>query len=337
MDPLTQGVVAAVAAQQASQRKHIAYATLLGFFAGMTPDLDVLMRSSVDPLLALEYHRHFTHSLVFIPLGSLICALVFYALICRKPSMQAQGFTLKRVWLYCFLGYATHGLLDACTTYGTQLLWPFSDMRVAWNIISIIDPLFSLPLLLLIILAALKQNKTVARIALVWLVVYITMGIIQRERAESAGLELAASRGHTPSRLEAKPSFANIIVWKIVYSVDDMFYVDAVKVGLGQRIYEGASVPRLNVARAFPWLDDNSQQRKDIERFRWFSNRYLALSPQDPMQIIDVRYSMVPNEIQGLWAIQLDENAGRNQHVSYVFSRDRNHAVFKKLWKMIVE
>ncbi|MGH1485819.1 MAG: metal-dependent hydrolase [Cellvibrionaceae bacterium] len=337
MDPLTQGVVAAVASQQVSQRKHIAYATLLGFFSGMTPDLDVLIKSDVDPLLALEYHRHFTHSLFFIPVGGLLCALVFYALIFRRPSMQAQGFTFKRVWLYCTLGYATHGLLDACTTYGTQLLWPLSDMRVAWNTISIIDPIFTLPLLTFIVIAALKKSKRFAHIALVWVVAYTAMGIIQRERAESVGLELAASRGHTPLRLEAKPSFANIVVWKTVYSTDDAFYVDAVKVGLGQRIYEGASVPKLNVETAFPWLDEHSQQRKDIERFRWFSNRYLAVSPQDPTQIIDVRYSMIPNEIRGLWGIQLDERANSNQHVNYVFGRDRDQTVFKQLWKMIVE
>ena len=43
------------------------------------------------------------------------------------------------------MGYATHGLLDSCTSYGTQLFWPFSDVRVAWDTMSIVDPLFTVP------------------------------------------------------------------------------------------------------------------------------------------------------------------------------------------------
>jgi inner membrane protein len=337
MDPLTQGVIGAVASQQAAKKQHILAATALGFLSGMTPDLDILIRSDADPLLALEYHRQFTHSLFFIPIGSFICALLAYFLVFRREYFLNQGFTFKRVWLYCALAYTSHGLLDACTTYGTQLLWPFSDMRVAWNTISIIDPLFTLPLLTLIIWAALKRSKTIAHSALAWVVIYSTFGIVQRERAEAVGLDLAASRGHEPIALEAKPSFANLFVWKVVYTTEDKFYVDAVKVGLSHRVYEGDAIPKLNIANSFPWLDPDSQQMKDIERFRWFSNGYVAISPKDPSRIIDIRYSMIPNEIRGLWGIALSEDAEDGQHVNYVFDRSRNRATFNQLWQMIVQ
>ena len=93
MDPLTQGVVGVVAAQQPVKRTHILIASMLGLLAGMTPDLDVLIRSDADPLLALEYHRQFTHSLFFIPIGSLICACVFYWLMRKRSFFKAQGLT----------------------------------------------------------------------------------------------------------------------------------------------------------------------------------------------------------------------------------------------------
>ena len=132
MDPLTQGVVGAVLPQATAARgRFAASAGLLGFLAGMAADLDVLIRSSEDPLLFLEYHRQFTHSLVFIPLGGLICALVLHGIIGRR-----RGLKFRQSWLFCSLGYATHALLDACTTYGTMLFWPFSDARIAWNTIS---------------------------------------------------------------------------------------------------------------------------------------------------------------------------------------------------------
>ncbi len=67
MDPLTQGVLGASLPQSAGRGRYAASAGLLGFFAGMAADLDVLIRSNTDPLLFLEYHRQFTHSLVFIP------------------------------------------------------------------------------------------------------------------------------------------------------------------------------------------------------------------------------------------------------------------------------
>ena len=65
MDPLTQGTLGAALPQSLSQKQLAGSAGLLGFLAGMAPDLDVLIRSSSDPLLFLEYHRQFTHSLVF--------------------------------------------------------------------------------------------------------------------------------------------------------------------------------------------------------------------------------------------------------------------------------
>ena len=72
MDPLSQGIVGSVAAQQKSSKEKILLITIIGFLSGMAPDLDVFIRSSHDPLLAIEFHRQFTHSLAFIPIGALI-------------------------------------------------------------------------------------------------------------------------------------------------------------------------------------------------------------------------------------------------------------------------
>ncbi|MFT5657456.1 MAG: inner membrane protein, partial [Gammaproteobacteria bacterium] len=79
MDPLTQGVLGAALPLAAARRSdHLVAVGILGLLSGMAPDLDVLLRSSSDPLLYLEYHRQFTHSLVFIPFGGLLCCLLLY-------------------------------------------------------------------------------------------------------------------------------------------------------------------------------------------------------------------------------------------------------------------
>ncbi len=331
MDPLTQGVLGAALPQATAARGRVAAsAGLLGFLAGMAADLDVLIRSSEDPLLFLEYHRQFTHSLIFIPVGGLICALVLHAVFGRRRGLQ-----FRQSWLFCTLGYATHALLDACTTYGTMLFWPFSDARIAWNTISIIDPLFTLPLLVAVVLAGRRNRPLFARLGLLWACGYMALGLWQRNEAVDMGLALAASRGHEPLRLEAKPSFANILVWKVVYETDERYYVDAVRAGLAPRVFNGESVAKLNIARDMPWLDQASQQARDIERFRWFSNGYIARDPIFPNRVIDIRYSMIPNQLAPLWSIELQPEARRDQHVQYLVHRDTGDDRPALLWRML--
>ncbi|MEH6550775.1 MAG: metal-dependent hydrolase [Pseudomonadales bacterium] len=333
MDPLTQGVLGAALPQATvANKKQLAVAGTMGLLAGMAPDLDVLIRSSTDPLLFLEYHRQFTHSLFFIPFGALICAAVLWQLFGRR-----WGLNFKQAYIYCFLGYATHGLLDSCTTYGTQLLWPFSDARIAWNNLPIIDPLYTLPILGLVVAAGWKQRVLFARLALAWILIYPLIGVVQRDRATAVGWEIASSRGHQPIQLEAKPSFANLLVWKTVYETEDRYYVDAVRVGTTSKIYPGESVEKLVLARDLPWLLPESQQAKDIERFRWFSNGYIAKDPDNHYKVIDIRYSLIPNEIKALWSLEVSPLAGIKDHALYTTTRDASGDAASALKQMVFD
>ena len=319
MDPLTQGVLGASLSLSASKKQHVLIAGFFGLVAGMAPDLDVLIRSENDPLLFLEFHRQFTHSLFFIPLGSFLCALVLHRLLGKKHQLSFQ-----QSWLYCALGYSTHALLDACTSYGTQLFWPLTKERYAWNLVSVIDPAFTLPLLILVVFTLLKRNAWLARIAVIWALTYPTLGMIQRDRAEAVGWQLAKERQHVPIQLEAKPTFANILVWKVIYETEENYHVDAIRVSRSIKKYPGESIVKLDLSRDFPWLDPNSQQAKDIERFSQFSNGFLARSPDDELHIIDVRYSMVPNQFNALWSVKLSPSANTDVHVEYVTHRDNS-------------
>jgi inner membrane protein len=330
MDPLTQGALGAALPQSVAKGRLMGLAMLCGIAGGMAPDLDVLIRSTSDPLLFLEYHRQFTHSLIFIPIGAGLVAVLLWALVGRRrqwPLATIYGFTL--------LGYSTHALLDACTTYGTQLLWPFTDQRFAWNTVSIIDPLLTVPLILLIIFARVSRRRWPAMLAMGWVLGYLALGLLARDAAQAAGYRLAESRGHEPLMLSAKPSFANLLLWKIVYREGDRYYVDALRLGREPRVYPGTSVPVLDVAADFPWLDVDSLQAIDIERFRWFSMGYLAVDPADGNRIIDIRYSMLPNEIRALWGIHLNRETQHREHVRYRVTRDRAPDSAARLWRMI--
>lgn len=322
MDLITQGVLGALLAQTKATSTQLGKALVIGGIAGMIPDLDVLIRSSSDPLLFLEFHRHFTHSLFFIPIGGLLCSVLLYLLFGKRWNIS-----YRQTLLWCVLGFATHGLLDGCTAFGTQLLWPLSNERFAGAFISIVDPLFTLPLILFIYLAFKTSSRRYVTIGLIWMVIYLAIGFIQHQRAIQLGEQLAKERGHAPTRLEAKPSFGNLAVWKIIYEEQGYFYVDAVKPGLFQaKTWQGEKLAVLDIPRDFPWLDTNTQQARDIERFRWFADDFLAVDPKNPQRIIDIRYSLVPNTVIALWGITLSKDAQPQAHILY----SRNNQVKKE-------
>lgn len=312
MDPITQGAVGATCAALGARRKETLPALALGALAGMAADLDVLIQSPSDALLALEYHRHFTHALAFAPIGALVCAAVLCA-----PMRRHLRF--GRCYLFCLLGYLSHGLLDACTSWGTALLWPFSEARVAWNLVAVVDPLFTLPIIGVVVYAAVRRRPRVALYAMTWAVLYLVAGGLQRERVHAAALALAADRGHVVERITVKPAFGNIALWKSIYSTNDAFHVDAVRVVVDAIVLPGTSVRPLDVRRDLPWLPPDSRQAADVERFRRFADGWVSANLSD---VVDVRYSMVPNQIDALWGIRLDASAPPDLGAQFIVRRN---------------
>ena len=328
MDPLSQGTVGAAFAQSVANKNNIFKISVIGFLAGLAPDLDILIKSPTDPILFLEYHRQFTHSLFFIPFGSLIVALILFPFV--KSSMS-----IKTVYYASLLGYATHGLLDACTSYGTQLFWPFSNERVTWNNISIIDPLFTIPALILVVIAIKTKKKIFSFFSIGWIIFYLSLGFIQYERALLAAVELAQVRGHSPERLTLKPSFGNLILWKSIYQHKETFYVDAIRTAQSSTWCTGESIRVFDYQYHLPDLEKESQQKKDIERFRWFSQDYLGYDKERNI-VTDVRYSMIPNQIAPMWGLVIDEQRGVSEHAIWWTSRSLDQSqidLFKNMLK----
>ena len=314
MDPISQGTVGAAFAQSAADKKNIGKISVVGFLAGLAPDLDVLIQSSTDPVLFLEYHRQFTHSLFFIPFGALIVAAPIFLLVRKHLSF-------KTTYAASFFGYATHGLLDACTSYGTLLFWPFSNERVTWNNISIVDPIFTFPILILIAITIITRKKIFSFFAIAWIILYLSFGLFQYERALSAAMKLANSRGHNAERMTLKPSFGNLILWKSIYQYEEAYYVDAIRTAQSITWCLGETIKIFNYQNHLPSLDKDSQQRKDIERFRWFSQDYLGFIKEENL-VIDIRYSMIPNQIEPMWGLTIDDQRSINEHAVWWTSRD---------------
>ncbi len=298
MDPVTHGIFGSLWALPAARREKMREAALAGWIGGMAPDLDVLIRSSEDSLLYIEYHRQFTHSLAFIPIGSLAVALALWPLLRKRIQFG---------WLYLWatLGYASHGLLDAFTSYGTYLFWPFSDHRVALNWISVIDPLYSLPLLILLALGLWRRRWLGIALAWIWLVGYMALAAVQNHRAEAKLSEWADDEGIAVERLVAKPAFANIILWRALVDDGDRFHLLAIRnlPGAGQRLWPGGSVERFFV----DGFDPDSRLGDDLARFDHFSSNWLFRFPdydEDGQWFVgDFRYAIDPGSQRPLWGV----------------------------------
>ncbi|MGY6632004.1 MAG: metal-dependent hydrolase [Wenzhouxiangella sp.] len=304
MDPVTQGIFGSLWALPAARREKMREAALAGWAGGMAPDLDVFIRSSDDTLLYIEFHRHFTHSLAFIPIGGLAVALALWPFLRKRVTFG---------WLYLWatLGYASHGLLDACTSYGTYLFWPFSDERIAWNWISVIDPIYSLPLLGLLAVGVWRRQWLAIGLAWAWLLGYMALAAVQNHRAEAALSEWAADEGIAAERLVAKPAFANIILWRALVDDGERFHLVAIRnlPGAQRRIWPGGSVERFRIDP----FDPDRRLGNDLARFEHFSSGWLFRFPDydedDEWFVGDLRYAIDPGSQRPLWGVMFNPDA----------------------------
>lgn len=316
MDPLTQITVGAVVASVFAKRCDLRLASICGAIAGAAPDIDVLIRSSSDSLLFIDYHRHFTHSLFFIPFGSLIVSSLIYFL------NRKQNF-FSKIFFYCFLGFSTHGILDACTTYGTMLYFPFSNERVAWNIISIIDPIFTATLLIAILFSISRMSKIPVYIGTIACIYYLSLGVVQRENVKSYVEEIANKRGHSIEKILVSPTIGNIILWRTIYKYDGFYYVDAVHMPFfkNKSYKDGNFAAVINENIIYKQIPANSVMRKDIKRFSKFSNGFIYLHPDYNNVIGDLRYGTLPYDSKSLWGIKVNKN-NPDTHAEYVSLRN---------------
>jgi inner membrane protein len=153
MDSITQAALGAAIGHAMLGKKIGSKGAILGAIVATIPDLDILLLPFYNSVERISIHRGFSHSIVF----SVVCA-VFLALLCSKIKWT-KGISTIRLFLFNWLALFTHMLLDAFTTYGTQLLLPFSDCRVSFDSVNIVDPVYTLPLLLGLFITLYSQIK----------------------------------------------------------------------------------------------------------------------------------------------------------------------------------
>ncbi|HAI13527.1 MAG TPA: hypothetical protein DCM28_17605 [Phycisphaerales bacterium] len=333
MDPLTQGLLGATICGSLFSKQLGRWSWAVGLVAGLLADADMIVSLWMTPLDALYYHRHFTHTLWFIPIGGLLAALPFMLV----PKMRLRR---KSLILASMAAFASHAPLDILTSYGTPFFWPIDYTRISLDIMPIVDPLFTLILLIGTILLTIKRSSKVGRLTLLVAGLYVAFAATQHNRALNAQLALSEYRGNKVQIARVMPTPGNVLVWNSVYKTADTIYTDVIRVPLSSekaKIIEGKKYLVLRQAQIFKKhkITEDSRLAKDIANFQWFTGELAApYDSQKPNELADMRYMMQFGDRQPLWYIKVAYKKPDQPAVLIHPEFDRKE-VFNKLWELI--
>ncbi|GAB3531798.1 metal-dependent hydrolase [Pontibacter brevis] len=223
MDSLTHIVMGASVGDVLAGRKLGNKAMIWGAIAGTIPDLDTLANPWLDTVEQLSFHRSLTHSLLFAILVSPLLGL----LLRRMYRQQDVSF---RTWtLLFFFGITTHSLLDSFTTWGTQVLWPFSNYGFAFYNLFVVDPFFTVPFLLCVLAAAFYARHKPTRRRLVYAglgisSVYILFSFVAKAAADNIFRKSLQQQQISYLSFISKPTPMNTIFWSATAKDEKGFY-----------------------------------------------------------------------------------------------------------------
>jgi inner membrane protein len=289
MDSLSQLTLgAAIGVAVMGRRTAVWKAALWGGVAGTLPDLDALVDFG-DPVLNMVLHRADTHALFWLTLFAPAMAW----LVARLHGETAQ---FKRWWLALWLALFTHPVLDWFTIYGTQLLRPFSAEPLGLGSLFIIDPLYTLPLLVGVITALAQRSPTGWRWNLGGLAIscaYIAWSAAAQQHVRDVAREALARQGVSSAQLLVTPSPFNTLLWRVVAIDQGVVYegfwgfLDADRSVRFSRYAQGREL--------LQQLEGGVHANDRLQRIRRFSDGFYRLRERDGQLLVaDLRMGQHP-------------------------------------------
>jgi inner membrane protein len=252
---------------------------LIGGLMAELPDIDFFFPSETRLDLFVD-HRGPTHSIVMHALATPVFgeALRFVDRRLRDERWLCYGLV--------FAAFSTHALIDGFTTYGTKLLWPLFTEPISWSSIFIIDPLYTLPLLLafLVSMFARQPNyveplgsraRRAASAALILSTAYLGWTMVARELAETKVLDALAADGMRYERLTVTPMPFNSLLWRGLAIDGDQYanvYVS---------VLDGAAVAPVHRHRRDIALEAQLPDHISLDKIAWFSRGFYTVFEED--------------------------------------------------------
>lgn len=270
MDSITQIALGAAFGEATVGHKAGKKGALWGAVLGTLPDLDIIANLFLDPVSSLAAHRAATHSFPVVLLASPLIALGL------KYLHAKDKVTYKEWTLMVFLVLATHIFIDLLTVYGTQIFWPITDHPFGIDSIFIIDPLFTLPLVLGMGLALTRKvgSKMRFRINAVGLIIstlYLTWGMSVKLFVHSSFKQGLASRGIQTERVMTSPTPFNTLLWQGLAMEGDTLRAGLYSILDGRPPRDFRSIPRQS------HLLRGHMNDRAVTRLMWFSKGWYAV------------------------------------------------------------
>ncbi|MEW8402328.1 MAG: metal-dependent hydrolase [Candidatus Thiodiazotropha sp.] len=290
MDPLTQ-ILLGAAVGHATLGAHVGRKALIwGAVLGGMPDLDVFIPQA-DEVEAVTNHRGFSHSLV----THTVVAPILGSGLARLHARD--GASTVRWTLLVWLALATHALLDATTIYGTQILWPSTGPPAGLGSIFVIDPLYTLPLLVGVLWAVFARRRLVLarRANLVGLglsTAYLAAAILIQAQVRDIAASELVRQGAAKDRLIATPTPFNLVLWRLVAMAPQGYWEG----------YYSLLDPKPEV-RFVQYASDESllssiEDTPAVARLRWFTRGFYRVREIDGrVEITDLRMGFEPRYV----------------------------------------
>jgi len=305
MDSITQAVLGAAIAEAGFRKQLGRTALFFGAACGTFPDLDVFS-GFIDPWLDLVAHRGPTHSLVVLPFVAAVAGVIG-ARISRKGDWKT--------WAHCaFWALITHPLLDVFTSFGTQLLSPISDTRFALDAASIVDPVYTFPLIGALVLAFRRgsvdwriRTRRITAIALGWGCVWLGVGMVNHSIAWGHAEDALDKAGFEPVEMRVMPLLLNHFAYR--YAARDAS--GTLAVGHASVTGNGASVPKVVVSDNGPAVQAALAHPMG-QRYAWFADDMLGIRTEarpdgtTRVHLDDLRYGAMTDPSKALWAARFD-------------------------------
>jgi len=221
-----------------------------------------------------------------------------------KNRIQKEPITIQasyREWAFLFIASIfTHPILDAFTAYGTQLFLPFSDYRVALNTISVADPLYTIPFLFCLIVAAVMSRSSSKRT--LWTLAGITISsfyliitVWNRQRLNGVVERTASAHNLSIDRCMAAPTIFNNLLWHTAIETPDAYHH-----GLYSFLDENDYVTQLTRVEKYHERAAPIEGTRGMDILQWFTNDYYTVEMDaDTIVIHDLRYGTAGKPIDG--------------------------------------
>jgi inner membrane protein len=290
MDSLSQIALGAAVSVAVFRRKQPVWqSALLGALVGTLPDLDVLI-SHGDPISDMTYHRTESHALFYLTLISPLLAWLWLK-IGRRPGLFKTS--LLAVWLVL----VTHPLLDMLTIYGTQLGLPFTDYPYGTGSVFVIDPLYTVPLLIGTTLVLAGRRLRWNSVGLLLSTAYLGFGLLAQQQVTALAqaqlpsqlLSQSAAAGSNAKLLVTATPF-NTLLWRLLVVEEGQYFEGYYSLLDKTQTIHWQAYPR-DAALWQQW-----QQQPAVARLHWFSHGFVTLTKQSDQALVltDLRMGMEP-------------------------------------------